>query len=257
MTPGAPQRPRQAPTPPAAPPPAAPPELAAIGSVRLLDFDRVPGTASGGAAPGSLLLLHGFGDDKTALRPLGDALCPAGAVAVYPALRAHGASPAPAWGYSPLDFAADVQRIADSLPRPVHVVGHSYGALVAALIGVCLGPERIASVALLDQAFEPLMERYEADEWAEASFLKWHYDYSHLIDVLGFLGIPVLSVIARESTVVPEGERTRMLSRRTAGYFSCVLTEGGHTSFLRDSAVELLADFYRSAFGNPKLETRP
>ncbi|WP_030062270.1 MULTISPECIES: alpha/beta fold hydrolase [Streptomyces] len=202
-----------------------------------------------------MLLLHGFGDDKTALRSIGDALCPDGAVAVYPALRAHGDSPAPAWGYSPLEFAADVQRIADSLPRPVHVVGHSYGALVAALIGVCLGPERIASVALLDQAFEPLMERYKADEWAEASFLKWHYDYSHLIDALGFLGIPVLSVIARESTVVPEGERTRMLSRRTAG-FSCVLTEGGHTSFLRDSAVELLADFYRSAFGKPKLETR-
>ncbi|MFI9645081.1 alpha/beta fold hydrolase [Streptomyces sp. NPDC052040] len=196
-----------------------------------------------------MLLLHGFGDDKTALRSLGDALCPAGSLAVYPTLRAHGASPAPEWGYSPLDFAADVQRIADSLPRPVHVVGHSYGALVAAVLAVSLGPSRIASVALLDQAFEPLMERYEAGEWAEASFLKWHYDYSHLIDAIGSLGIPVLSVIARDSPVVPEGERTRMLSRPKTRTFSCVLTGGGHTSFLRDSAVDILSDFYQAALG--------
>ncbi|MEW2624762.1 alpha/beta fold hydrolase [Streptomyces sp. NPDC048106] len=196
-----------------------------------------------------MLLLHGFGDDKTVLRPIGDALCPTGAVAVYPSLRAHGASPAPAWGYSPLDFAADVQRIADPLPRPVHVVGHSYGALVAAVLAVSLGPSLIASVALLDQAFEPCMERYEADEWAEGSFLKWHYDYSHLIDAISSLGTPVLSVIARDSPVVPEGERTRMLSRRTTRTFSCVLTEGSHTSFLRDSAVEILADFYQATFG--------
>ncbi|MDH6578821.1 alpha/beta fold hydrolase [Kitasatospora sp. MAP5-34] len=226
------------------------PELATIGRVELIDWDSRPGSAVGPCAPGSMLLLHGFGDDKARLRPLGDALCPEGAVAVYPSLRAHGRSPAPEWGYSPLDFAADVQRIFDALPQPVHVVGYSYGALVAAVLAVTLGPQRIASVVLLDQSFEPFRERYEADEWAEASFLKWTYDYSHLLDAATALQIPVLSVIARDSPVVPAAERARTTARRNPLFF-CAVTEGTHASFLRDSAVGLVADFYRTAFAEP------
>jgi pimeloyl-ACP methyl ester carboxylesterase len=192
-----------------------------------------------------MLLLHGFGDDKARLRPVGDALCPAGASAVYPTLRAHGASPVPAWGYSPLEFAADVQRIFDVVPSPVHVVGYSYGALVAAVLTVVLGPACVASVALLDQAFESAPERYEADEWAEASFLKWAYDYSHLLDAATALGIPVLSVIARDSQVVPEEERARRAARRHS-LLRHVLVEGTHASFLDREAIDQLADFYRS-----------
>ncbi|MGI5429073.1 alpha/beta fold hydrolase [Streptomyces sp. CA-179760] len=221
------------------------PELHRVGTVELLDHDLLSGTATGPAAPGSLLLLHGFGEDKTALRAIGDALCPVGSVAVYPSLRAHGASPAPKWGYSPLDFAADVQRILDPLPGPLHVIGYSYGALVAAVLGAALGPRRIAGVVLLDQSFERLPERYEADDWAEASFLKWHYDYRHLLDALDGLGIPVLSVVARQSPVVPEAERARMLARaQRGGHFSCVVTEGTHQSFLKDSVIGILAEFY-------------
>ena len=221
------------------------PELCRVGTVELLDHDRLPGTATGPTAPGSLLLLHGFGDDKTGLRTIGDALCPAGSVAVYPSLRAHGASPAPKWGYSPLDFAADVQRILDPVPGPLHVIGYSYGALVAAVLGVALGPRQISSVVLLDQSFERLPERYEADEWAEASFLKWHYDYRHLLDALDGLGTSVLSVVARQSPVVPEAERARMLARtQRGGLFSCVVTDGTHQSFLKNSAIEIIAEFY-------------
>ncbi|MET9811786.1 alpha/beta fold hydrolase [Streptomyces sp. NPDC006355] len=221
------------------------PELRRVGTVELLDHDLLPGSAAGPAAPGPLLLLHGFGDDKTALRAIGDTLCPTGSVAVYPSLRAHGASPAPKWGYSPLDFAADVQRILDPVPGPLHVIGYSYGALVAAVLGVALGPHRISSVVLLDQSFERLPDRYEADEWAEASFLKWHYDYRHLLDALDGLGIRVLSVVARQSSVVPEAERGRMLARaQRGGLFSCVVTDGTHQSFLTNHAIEIIAEFY-------------
>ncbi|MER5968945.1 alpha/beta fold hydrolase [Streptomyces sp. NPDC002055] len=231
------------------------PELAGIPRVDLLECAWVPGAPNARGAPGSLLLLHGFGDDGTALRGIGDALCPAGTLAVYPTLRAHGGSPFPEWGYSPLDFAADIHRIADAFPRPVHVVGHSYGALIAAISAVMLGPDRIGSVALLDQSFEPFEDRYEADEWAEASFLKWHYDYTHLFDSLTALGIPVLTVIARESPVVPAEERERMLARR-GDKFSCVLAGGTHKGFLQRSAAEILRDFYGHHFPKaPPLET--
>lgn len=220
------------------------PELAGISRVELIDWDSKPGTAADRCAPGSMLLLHGFGDGKDRLRPLGDALCPLGATAVYPSLRAHGGSPAPAWGYSPLEFAADLQRIFDALPRPLHVVGYSYGALVAAVLAVVLGPRLIGSVALLDQSFESVPERYEADEWAEASFLKWAYDYSHLLAAATGLDIPVLSVIASGSRTVPAEERARRAACRHPLLFSA-LADGTHTSFLTNHAADLLADFYR------------
>jgi predicted alpha/beta-fold hydrolase len=224
--------------------------LAANPRVELLDCDYLPGHATGRTAPGSMLLLHGFADDKTTLRPLGSALCPPGAWAVHPSLRAHGTSPRPAWGYSPLDFAADLNRIADAFPRPVHVVGHSFGASIAAVTAVALGPDRIASVALLDQSFEEMPERYEGyedDDWAEARFLKWHYPQTHFLDILVALRIPVLVAIARDSPVVPEAERERMLARR-GDFFSCLVTDGTHTGFLKDSAVGLLVDFYDRHF---------
>jgi pimeloyl-ACP methyl ester carboxylesterase len=233
----------RAPEMPGAPEPA----LAAHPRVEILDCDRVAGRATGRTAPGSMLLLHGFADDKTTLRPLGAALCPRGRTAVHPSLRAHGASPRPPWGYSPLDFAADLHRISDTFPRPLHVVGHSFGALIAAVAAVALGPHRIASVAVLDQSFEAIPERYKDDDWAEASFLKWHYDYTHFLDALTFLGIPTLSVIARGSPVVPEQERERILARRS-DLFSCTVADGTHTGFLDESAVGILADFYDRHF---------
>ncbi len=232
------------------------PLLAGNPRVELLDCDLVPGSATGRGAPGSLLMLHGFADDKTTLRALGAALCPPGSCAVHPSLRAHGESPRPGWGYSPLDFAADLHRISDIFPRPVHVVGHSFGALIAAVIGFSLGPDRVASVAVLDQSFEAWPDRYREDDWAEASFLKWHYDYTHFLDGLAAMGIPVLSVIARDSPVVPEEERERMLDRRGES-FSCVVTAGTHTGFVKDSAPAILADFYDRHFPVTLSEENP
>ncbi|MFD7919951.1 alpha/beta fold hydrolase [Streptomyces sp. NPDC059740] len=223
------------------------PALATNPRIPLLDCDHVPGQATGRTAPGSLLLLHGFAEDKTALRPLGAALCPRGSTAVHPSLRGHGASPRPAWGYSPLDFAADLHRIADTFPRPLHVVGYSFGALVAAVTAVALGPDRIASVAVLDQSFEAVPERYEGGPWAEASHLKWNFDHTHYLDMLCTARIPVLSVLARASPVVPEPEKKRMADRR-GEFFSCTVAEGDHRSFLRESAVTSLADFYGRHF---------
>lgn len=223
------------------------PHLAGNPRVELLDCDYVPGAADGRGAPGSMLLLHGFADDKTTLRPLGAALCPPDALAVHPSLRAHGKSPRPEWGYSPLDFAADLHRISDTFPRRLHVVGHSFGALVAAVVALSLGPDRVASVAVLDQSFEAWPDRYRDDEWSEASLLKWHYDYTHFLDALTALGTPVLSVIARDSPVVPEEERERMTARR-GDLFSCVITDGTHTGFVKDSAAGILTDFYHRHF---------
>lgn len=222
------------------------PVLAEHPAIQLLDYDRAPGTAPS-HGPGSLLLLHGFGGGKQQLRELGDALCPVGSEAFYPVLRAHGASPKPAWGYSVLDFAADVHRIADAMPEQVHAIGYSYGALVAAISAATWGAGRIRSLVVIDQSFDAHPERHEADEWVEGSLLRWHYDFSHLLDVLRGLGIPVLVLGSPDSGVIGVGEEERLLARRDA-MFDYRRIIGTHADCYRDTAalVPLIEDFYRT-----------
>lgn len=224
------------------------PALADHTAVELLDYDRAPGTA--GTGPGSLLLLHGFGGGKDQLRELGDALCPTGSEAFYPALRAHGASPKPAWGYSPLDFAADVHRIADILPARVHAIGYSYGALVGAISATTWGAGRIRSLVVIDQSFAAHPEHHEVDEWVEGSQLRWFHDFSHLLDLLHVLEVPVLVLGSPESGTIGADEEQRLLSRR-GPLFDFQHISGTHDLCYRDTPrlTGLLRDFYRSADG--------
>jgi pimeloyl-ACP methyl ester carboxylesterase len=222
------------------------PALAGHGDIELPDYDDVPGSAQGTTAPGSMLLLHGFGGDKRQLRPLGEALCPEGATAVYPSLRAHGDSPKPPWGYSVLDFSADLHRIADALPEDLHVVGYSYGGLVAAVSAVTWGAPKFRSLVVIDQSFDAHPDLHEADEWAEGSLLRWHYDFTHLLDLLDRLGIPVLVLAARGSRSILADERLRMLAR-DSDLFSLELIDGSHVDCYRNTVdiAGILGDYYR------------
>jgi predicted esterase len=206
------------------------------GPVELLDYDVHPGTASASSPSGCLLLLHGLGEDKSSLRPLGDLLCPAGSVAVYPSLRGHGTSPKPPWGYSPWDCVADLQRIADALPSRLHLVGFSYGALVA---------------VALDQSFEACPGKaLTADSSevfrAELVYLKWGFDHRHLLSMAAAAGIPILTVLARRSHVVSRSERRRMLAGAGLRQMVRVL-DTDHRGLVSDAPrlAALLADFYR------------
>ncbi|MFG2986629.1 alpha/beta fold hydrolase [Streptomyces sp. NPDC048258] len=221
-----------------------------VSGIELLDYDAVPGRPQAGGAPGNMLLLHGFGGDKGQLRPVGDALCAADSVAVYPSLRAHGDSHKPAWGYSVMDFSADLHRFADALPDELHLVGYSYGGLVAAVSAVTWGASRVRSLVVVDQSFDPHPDWHVADEWAEGSLLRWHYDFSHLPDLLERLGIPVLALAAEESPNIPPDERER-LSRRDSASFSLKFIEGTHADCHRntDEITSAMRDFYRNHFG--------
>ncbi|BCJ44136.1 hypothetical protein GCM10010168_09490 [Actinoplanes ianthinogenes] len=222
------------------------PALAAHPFIELPDYDRVPGTAAG-SAPGSMLLVHGFGGDKNQLRELGDALCPAGSAAFYPSLRAHGASPKPIWGYSVLDFAADLHRIADVFPQEIHAVGYSYGALVSAISATTWGARRIRSLVVIDQSFAAHPEEHEVDEWVEGSLLRWHYDFTHMLDLLQLLEVPVLVLASPDSGTISPAEEKELLARQ-----SPLLTyrhiSGSHATCYRDTPhlTGLIADFYRS-----------
>lgn len=221
------------------------------GPVELLDYDVHPGTAGASGPSGGLVLFHGLGEDKSALQPLGARLCPAGSVAVYPSLRGHGKSPKPAWGYSPWDCAADLQRIADTLPSRLHLVGFSYGALVATASAVALGPRRVRSLVVLDQSFEARPGKAFAAGGSEAFhaelvYLKWGFDHRHLLFMAAAAGIPMLTVLASHSHVVPPGERGRMLA--SAGQRQMVrVLDTDHRGLVSDAPrlAALLEDFYR------------
>ncbi|MEU6325762.1 alpha/beta hydrolase [Streptomyces sp. NPDC047049] len=217
--------------------------------VELLDYDAVPGLSPAGGAPGSMLLLHGFGGDKSQLRPLGDALCPAGCVAVHPSLRSHGDSHQPDWGYSVLDFSADLHRIADILPDEVHLVGYSYGGLVAAVSAVTWGASRVRSLVVIDQSFDAHPALHVADEWAEGSLLRWTYDFGHLPDLLERLGIPVLVLAGTDSGNLLAGERER-LSGRSGGMLRLETIRGSHADCYRNTEeiASVMREFYRDHF---------
>ncbi len=66
-------------------------------------------------------------------------------------LRGHGRSERPPRGYAVSDFVGDALGLLDALPArgPVHVVGNSFGGLLALSLAAA-APGRVASLVLLD-----------------------------------------------------------------------------------------------------------
>src|SRR5689334_10227472 len=78
-----------------------------------------------------LVILHGIGDSIHTFAEVAARLAQRRTVYALD-LRGHGASDKPAVGYRFEDYAADVLGVIDQLPqRPMHLLGHSLGALVA------------------------------------------------------------------------------------------------------------------------------
>jgi non-heme chloroperoxidase len=81
----------------------------------------------GNTASASLVFIHGWPDSWRSFEPVLEALPPA-----VSAISGFGGSSAPATGFTPADFAADVQKLVDHLGiTSAACVGHSMGSLVA------------------------------------------------------------------------------------------------------------------------------
>jgi pimeloyl-ACP methyl ester carboxylesterase len=159
-------------------------------------------TASGGDA----VYVHGFGEDKHALAGFARRTLPAGYSGWLPTLRAHGEAKRPEFGYTPGDFAADLQRTFTGIGRH-HVIGYSFGGIVASAYALAVGPTRVSGLVVIDQAYERRPDRYEPGEWAEVTYMKWLFDYRHHLTGAARLGIPVLLVYGRDSPVVTAEEK--------------------------------------------------
>ncbi len=100
---------------------------------------------------GSVVLLHSSGMSGEQWRRTVDALNKSGFQAVAPDFLGAGRNP-PWPDGKPFRFEHDVElvaRLLKAIGQPVHLIGHSYGGLIAAKVAA-LDPSRIRSLALYD-----------------------------------------------------------------------------------------------------------
>ncbi|PWC74346.1 acetoin dehydrogenase dihydrolipoyllysine-residue acetyltransferase subunit [Azospirillum sp. TSH64] len=105
--------------------------------------------AQAGSAGPVHLLVHGFAGDRTAWANLASGLARSGKRVVMPDLPGHGATAIEAADVDGL--AAAVTALAESLPGPLVLVGHSLGAAAAVHAARRLG-DRVARLVLLTPA---------------------------------------------------------------------------------------------------------
>ncbi len=111
----------------------------------------------------TVLFLHGLYDRWEVWRPAMTALG-ADYDLIAPDLRGHGRSHWPESGYRLSDYVADAIGLLDSLAiREVAVIGHSLGAVIAALVAAN-DPSRVRAVVLEDPALE---QNDGSTEWLE------------------------------------------------------------------------------------------
>jgi 3-oxoadipate enol-lactonase len=101
----------------------------------------------------TLLLLHGLGASGAVWQGAGRRLHPTFRL-IAPDLRGHGESDKPSAGYLVRDYAGDMAAFLGHEPAcPVHVLGHSLGAVVAALLAA-ERPELVNRLVLVDPPFD-------------------------------------------------------------------------------------------------------
>lgn len=98
---------------------------------------------------GTVLLIHGFAGDGRAWLRLATMLQRDGLTVAMPDLPGHGSNGAPATDFAAL--VADVEHYAASLSGDLHIVGHSLGGAVAAVLTSDI-VDRVASLTLIAPA---------------------------------------------------------------------------------------------------------
>lgn len=164
------------------------------------------------------ILLHGLSADSRSWNPIAHRLVAAGRRVVAPDMRGHGHS-ARARQYRLGDYVDDLVAVVDAVSpeRPVDLVGHSFGGLVAALAMAAPGRERVRRLILEDiplpprgggPADLPALRKHEAFLHGLAFFLRnpagaWHFDRRQIPSVRQVMltGNPQLWTVMSRLTV--------------------------------------------------------
>ena len=163
---------------------------------------------------------------------------------MLPSLRGHGASMEPAFGYSVLDYVADIHRLIAFMQKPFHIIGYSHGALIGAVASIVFPSTTVLSLVSIDESFSAHPDRMIWDRWSEARHLRWFFDWEHLYDRLT---VPALFFLAEQSHMVTSSEDQRLMLKQRENFIvqripgthaSCLdhvtLLNGRITSFYHD-----------------------
>jgi len=147
--------------------------------IRSADGTRLVVRRAGAGDP--VVLLHGSGGGLHSWATVAERL--AGSYELWmPALRGYGPSDVPSGRKSFADEVVDMVAVTEAAGSPVHLVGGSYGAVLALHTAVA-EPGRLRSLALFEpplfaagKSIEPLLDRYRAalqrDDTAEMSAVR-------------------------------------------------------------------------------------
>jgi pimeloyl-ACP methyl ester carboxylesterase len=121
--------------------------------VQRLPAHRATGPTDHPAQPPTVVFVHGLGIDNMSsfYYTLANPAAHAGADVILYDLRGHGESERPPTGYSLEESVRDLIALLDALgvTRPVHVVGNSFGGMVALALAIA-HPSRVASLLLIE-----------------------------------------------------------------------------------------------------------
>lgn len=110
-------------------------------------------------APGTVLMLHGGGQNRFSWKKTGRILADRGYHVVALDTRGHGDSDrAPGADYALDTLVADVLAVLDAIGRPVVLIGASLGGFTGILTAAQAGPKRVKGLVLVD-----VVPRYEMD----------------------------------------------------------------------------------------------
>ncbi len=199
---------------------------------------RVQALEAGPSDGPLVLLLHGFPELSESWREVLPRLADAGFRAVAPDLRGYGGTDRPEGGYDLDTLANDVVQLARHLQpgRPVHLVGHDWGGLIAYHVAA-MHPEVVDRLAVINAPHPGRMARHL---WNPAQLVRSWYMFAFQ---LPFLPERVLS--ARGGALVPRLIRRAMVdpSRVPLGRLAEY-----EANFSRTDAARAAIAYYRELF---------
>jgi pimeloyl-ACP methyl ester carboxylesterase len=188
--------------------------------------DIVLGYEEAGRGEPPLLLIHGWGTDRSLFGPLIRAMSEDHRVVAVD-LRGYGESDAPMQDYSVEGYADDVAWMAAQLgvERPV-LVGHSLGGFVALELASRIDPRAlvilespIAAPPAMAAAIQPALDRLETDAWQTTAgalldiMLGKHFDAEARARMLDYVrGLPQ-HVVSRSLRASPAYDNQQAAAR--------------------------------------------
>jgi pimeloyl-ACP methyl ester carboxylesterase len=185
-----------------------------------------------------VLLLHGFPELSESWREVMKPLAKAGFRAVAPDLRGYGETERPGSGYDLDTLADDIAQLAQQLQpgRPVHVVGHDWGGLIAYHLAATR-PEVVDRLAVINAPHPAVISR---DIWNPAQLARSWYAFFFQLPflperLLSLGGGALIPRFIRRAMVDP----SRVPEGKFAPYEAC---------FSRPEALRPPIDYYRRLF---------